>query len=344
MGEQHHDNNALPAQLVRFQDKTLQKLQGGFTSIPNVVLENTDLTLGARMTYAMLMKYAWQKGFCRPAHTSIAKDLGVTDRSVRTYLNELKAKGYIDWIQQGLNRPNIYVILKLPEPEGETAASEEPENQGAENISAPEWKPADAAAAAEENSASDTGPENISALERKPVSTPDWKQRSAQDRNQASAKEDPAGEYPNTVTVNGLPVIQDPPNPGIPGGLVNDILDRIAEDTGDQELGSRRNFRKAFFALKQLTIEAILSETRTRFANGEIDRTKAQYFMWRCQEEAKKRGFLLWAPKPKPHAARTSAPMPPPSAKPFDVASLKGAVGNRGVMRDLKAYATGEEI
>jgi hypothetical protein len=103
------------------------------------------------------------------------------------------------------------------------------------------------------------------------------------------------------------------------------------------------------YALKPLTIEAILSELRTRCANSEVETTKAQYFMWKCQEEAKRRGFLLWAPKSKaqtdsPATPGTPPPTPPPHV--FDVGALKGAatVGNRGVVRDLKAYATEEEL
>src|SRR5262249_52540916 len=97
-----------PHRTVVLKDDSLRQFDGGFTSIPNRILENNDLTLGARMTYAMLLKYAWQKDFCFPAQERIAVDLGVTARSVRTFLNELKQHGIIAWKQQGLNRPNIY--------------------------------------------------------------------------------------------------------------------------------------------------------------------------------------------------------------------------------------------
>ena len=41
----------------------------------------------------------------------MAADLGTSDRSIRTFLNELRTRNYIDWKQQGLNKPNIYYIL-----------------------------------------------------------------------------------------------------------------------------------------------------------------------------------------------------------------------------------------
>lgn len=131
-------NQPANGRTVILKDEGLRQFEGGFTSIPNRILENNDLTLGARMTYAMLLKYAWQKDFCFPAQQQLAKDLGITDRSVRTFLTELRDRELIDWKQQGLNRPNIYYILKLPErvsPNG---------NPGPENISGPDRKPGSA--------------------------------------------------------------------------------------------------------------------------------------------------------------------------------------------------------
>jgi hypothetical protein len=100
---------------VIIKDPTLRQFEGGFTAIPNRILENRDLTLGARMTYSMLLKYAWQKDFCWPAQERIAVDLGVSDRSVRTFLKELRENHLITWKQRGLNKPNIYYLLKLPD-------------------------------------------------------------------------------------------------------------------------------------------------------------------------------------------------------------------------------------
>jgi hypothetical protein len=116
----------------------LRQFDGGFTAIPNRVLENNILSLGARMTYGMLLKYAWQKDFCFPAQQQLASDLGITDRSVRSYLKELRDARLVDWKQMGLNRPNRYFILKLPD---RVAASG---RTGPENISAPDRKPASA--------------------------------------------------------------------------------------------------------------------------------------------------------------------------------------------------------
>jgi predicted ArsR family transcriptional regulator len=40
----------------------------------------------------------------------LASDIGVTDRSVRTYLKELETKGLLSIKQQGQGRPNLYYL------------------------------------------------------------------------------------------------------------------------------------------------------------------------------------------------------------------------------------------
>ncbi len=120
---------------VVIRDPTLRQFDGGFTALPNRILKHRDLSLGARMTYGMLLSYAWQKDFCHPAQERIAVDLGVSDRSVRTFLAELRESHLITWKQQGLNKPNIYYLLKLPD----APADDHP---GPANSSAPDRKQA----------------------------------------------------------------------------------------------------------------------------------------------------------------------------------------------------------
>jgi hypothetical protein len=88
-----------------------EALKHSFTQLPNYVLKDKTLSFGARLAYAVLLSYAWQAEQCFPGQQRMAEDLGTTDRSVRTFLSELKERGYIDWKQQGLNRPNVYYIL-----------------------------------------------------------------------------------------------------------------------------------------------------------------------------------------------------------------------------------------
>jgi hypothetical protein len=82
----------------------------GFTQVPNHVLVSSKLSPGAKLTYAMLLKYAWQNDYCFPGQERLAKDMGVTDRSVRTYLQELATKQFVVIKQRGLGKPNLYEL------------------------------------------------------------------------------------------------------------------------------------------------------------------------------------------------------------------------------------------
>lgn len=80
----------------------------GFTQVPNFILTNKDLSVGAKLAYAMLLKYAWQDDYCFPGQQKLADDMGAGERSVRTYLNELETAGFLEVKQQGLGRTNLY--------------------------------------------------------------------------------------------------------------------------------------------------------------------------------------------------------------------------------------------
>lgn len=82
----------------------------GFTQVPNHVLKSDKLSPGAKLAYAMLLSYAWQNDYCFPGQERLAKDIGVTDRSVRTYLQELEKKTFLKIKRQGLGKPNVYEL------------------------------------------------------------------------------------------------------------------------------------------------------------------------------------------------------------------------------------------
>jgi len=88
-----------------------EALKHGFIQLPNYVLLDKELTDGAKLTFAMLLKYAWQEDSCFPGQERLAQDLGKKDRALRGHLQELKKRGFIDWKQRGLGKTNIYYIL-----------------------------------------------------------------------------------------------------------------------------------------------------------------------------------------------------------------------------------------
>lgn len=80
----------------------------GFTQVPNFILTKKGLSVGAKLAYAMLLKYAWGEDACFPGQVKLAGDMGTTDRSVRTYLKELEAASLLEITQRGLGKTNLY--------------------------------------------------------------------------------------------------------------------------------------------------------------------------------------------------------------------------------------------
>ena len=83
----------------------------GFTMVPNVVLTNPQLSVGAKLAYAMVLKYAWDNNYCFPGQVRLAEDMGAGERSVRTYLKELETAGLLEIQQRGLGKTNFYRLF-----------------------------------------------------------------------------------------------------------------------------------------------------------------------------------------------------------------------------------------
>jgi hypothetical protein len=90
-----------------------EMLRAGFAALPYKVLRDTRLSAGARISYAVLLSYAWQDEATFAGQARMATDVGVKQRQLRTYLKELEHHGYIRIKRQGLNKPNLYYILDV---------------------------------------------------------------------------------------------------------------------------------------------------------------------------------------------------------------------------------------
>ena len=86
----------------------------GFTQVPNFLLKSKTLSAGDKMTFAMLLSYAWQNDYCFPGQDRLAKDLGLADRSVRTHLKSLEANGLLIIRRRGQGRTNVYELILKP--------------------------------------------------------------------------------------------------------------------------------------------------------------------------------------------------------------------------------------
>jgi len=82
----------------------------GFTMVPNFILTNAQLSVGAKLAYAMLLKYAWADNAVYPGQQTLARDMGAGERSVRTYLKELEDAKLLEVTQRGLGKTNLYKL------------------------------------------------------------------------------------------------------------------------------------------------------------------------------------------------------------------------------------------
>jgi len=83
----------------------------GFTQVPNFILTKADISVGAKLAYAMLLKYAWGDDACFPGQTKLASDMGSGERSVRRYLEELEKASLLEIVQRGLGKTNLYRLF-----------------------------------------------------------------------------------------------------------------------------------------------------------------------------------------------------------------------------------------
>ncbi len=87
-----------------------EMLRAGFAALPYVVLRDTKLSIGARLSYAVLLSYAWQEDSTFVGQDEMAKDMGISERQLRRYLYELSEKGYIDISREDRRFNNTYII------------------------------------------------------------------------------------------------------------------------------------------------------------------------------------------------------------------------------------------
>ena len=84
--------------------------QRGWTGVPNFILESDRVSVGAKLTYAMLLKYARELDECFPGQDRLARDMGTSRQSVNAYINELSRAELISVKRRGQGRPNLYTV------------------------------------------------------------------------------------------------------------------------------------------------------------------------------------------------------------------------------------------
>jgi len=83
---------------------------GGFTQVPNFILVSQKVSVGAKLTYAMLLKYAWQNDHCFPGQEKLADDMGAGKRSVVRWIKVLEDADFLKVKRRGLGKSNLYEL------------------------------------------------------------------------------------------------------------------------------------------------------------------------------------------------------------------------------------------
>jgi hypothetical protein len=90
-----------------------------FTQVPNAVLGNPALSVGARLAYALLLKYAWSAHESRSTLDRLSADMRLEQKDVRRCLEELAAVNLLE-IEQGSSGGADRYRLNIQATEGRT--------------------------------------------------------------------------------------------------------------------------------------------------------------------------------------------------------------------------------
>ena len=100
---------AEPNTLV-FEDK---EHNYGYVILPKLVLHAQNLSAEAKLLYAHLIGYAYEKDQCFPGYGTLCADMGKSEKTVRNFMRELEAIGLLEQKRRGLGKTNIYILLSL---------------------------------------------------------------------------------------------------------------------------------------------------------------------------------------------------------------------------------------
>lgn len=82
----------------------------GFTQVPNFILRDPKVSIGAKSVYSLLLSYAWHNDLCFPGQERLAQDIGMGIASVNRFIKELEECGLIEIMRRGQGKTNFYTI------------------------------------------------------------------------------------------------------------------------------------------------------------------------------------------------------------------------------------------
>ena len=84
--------------------------RGGFTQVPNFILRDPNISLGAKVAYSMFLHFAWNNDSCFPGQDRLAGHMGMSVSRVNEFIKELEAAGLIEITRRGQGKTNLYRI------------------------------------------------------------------------------------------------------------------------------------------------------------------------------------------------------------------------------------------
>src|SRR5262249_34221290 len=96
-------------------------VQRGFSQVPNFILKSVQLSIGAKVVYALFLSYAWNNDSCFPGQDRLALDMGMSRSRVTEFVSELERAALVTIKRRGQGMTNLYTIhfqvkAKTPRP------------------------------------------------------------------------------------------------------------------------------------------------------------------------------------------------------------------------------------
>ncbi len=105
------------ADISRFQEQQNILLEGfdpvssgGFTQVPNCILNSTELSFAAKVIYAKLLSYAWHNNRVFPGQDTMAAEIGTSQPTVARAIGELEDQGLLQIQRRGQGKTNLYIL------------------------------------------------------------------------------------------------------------------------------------------------------------------------------------------------------------------------------------------
>jgi predicted transcriptional regulator len=83
---------------------------GGFTQVPNFLLNKFDLSFAAKVVYAKLLSYAWHNNRVFPGQETMAAEIGSKKSTINKAIKELEDRGWLEIFRRGQGKTNVYTL------------------------------------------------------------------------------------------------------------------------------------------------------------------------------------------------------------------------------------------